>query len=546
MRRLFEAAGVDFVQWRALMRAYIWMDYGSLLGANGSKEAWQATTQFVIMFGFMTLLGLGLGVVVWGARDPFFAAVLVVAALMMWAGLMVVTQPASLASPYDHEIIGARPVTSRTYFAVRVTAMLVLVLETTVFMGWVPVVAFATRRGGSLALALAAGLAFVGAAVATATGVVSIYGWLIRLIPPARLTRILSYTGTVISLALTAAYLAGLSVLVDSEQPTNFLKTVLPRDVRTYWFPGAWFASYVAIAQGRFGTPDVLAAGASGITLLLFASALTGRMSLHYAERVAQLATMPARQRAPRFERRWFFRTREARAVAILVVSHLRGDPKFQLALASNVMMGLIIVVTGSGFELPVDPFTATSRERAGGLTMPILALVMVPMHVYQTIASTTQDDASWLYFTTPANRPRIITAGRDVVALYVLLPLVLALGGFYAWVYRHPVHAMAHCLFLGVFAVLSLQANVFLKPQLPFSVPMLRNQRAPFSIGTLLLMMLVMTPLALVAQHFAFRSWTAMAVVVLVLLALSAGLNGLTRRRIAGHGQTRTTRTTR
>ena len=537
---------MDFVQWRALMRAYLWMDYASLFGVNGLTEARKALTQFLMMSGFLSLFGLMLGLLVWGARDPFFAAVLVITALMMWAGLMVVTQPASLASPYDHEIVGARPVTSRTYFAVRVTAMLVLVLETTVFIGWAPVAAFLTRRGGSLALAFAAGLAFVGAAVATAAGVVAIYGWLIRLVPPARLTRILGYTGSVISLALTAAYLAGLSVLVDSDQPTAFLKTELPRDLRTYWFPGAWFASYVAIAHGRFAAPDVLAAGGSGITLLLFASALTGRMSLNYAERVAQLATMPARQRAPRFERRWFFRSREARAVAILVLSHLRSDPRFQLALASNVMMGIIIVVTGTGFELPVDPFTATPRERAGGLTMPILALVMVPMHVYQTIASTTQDDASWLYFTTPADRRRIITAARDVVAMYVLLPLVLALGVFYAGVYRHPLHAMAHCLFLGVFAILSLQANVFLKPQLPFSVPMLHNQRAPFSIGTMVLMMLVMTPLALVAQHFAFRTWTAMTVVLLVLLAMSAALNALTRRRIAGHGQTRITRNPR
>ena len=533
MRRLFEAAGVDFVQWRALMRAYVWMDYGSLLGANGSREAWNAMTQFVMMFGFMSLLGLVLAAVVWGARDPFFAAVVVVTALMFWAGLMIVAQPASLASPVDHEIVAPRPVSSRTYFAVRFSSLLLTIIETTVLMGWVPVLAFLTRRGGTFGLALAAAAASLAAAVAATAGIVTIYGWLIRVIAPARLTRILASAGAVLSLALTAGFTLGLYAMVEHDRPFDFLKTTLPRDLRTYWFPGSWFASYVTVAHGTAGRADLAAAVASGIALALFASALTGRMSLDYAARVNALSTMGTSQRRPWFERALFFRRGEARAVGILIASHLRSDSRFQLAVASNAVMGIVIVLGPSGFRLPVDPFLVSGHERVGGLTMPLAALVMVPMQVYQTIATSVAHEASWLYFTTPADRARIVTSARDAIAVYVLGPLLLLLCAFYVYAFGHVGHAAVHCVFLGLLAYMSLQLAVLIAPRLPFSLPMLPQRHSPFPIGTMFLLILVMMPLSLLLQHFAYRTRFTMPLVLCLLVGASFGINVVTRRRI-------------
>ena len=524
---------MDFVQWRALMRAYVWMDYGSLLGANGSREAWEATTQFVIMWGFMSLLGVVLGIVVWGARDPFFAALVVVTSLMCWAGLMVVAQPASLASPADHEIVAPRPVTSRTYFAVRFSSLLLTIVETTLLMGWVPVLAFLSRRDGSLALALAAATACLAGAVAATAGIVAIYGWLIRIIPPARLTRILASAGAVLSLALTAGFTLGVYAMVENDRPFALLKTTPPHDLRTYWFPGAWFASYVTVAHGTAGSADLAAAAASGIALAVFASALTGRMSLDYAARVTALSTIGTSQRRPWFERAVFFRRGEARAVGILIASHLRSDSRFQLAVASNAMMGIVIVLGPSGFQLPVDPFLVTGHERVGGLTMPLAALVMVPMQVYQTIAASVAHEASWLYFTTPADRVRIITSARDAIAVYVLGPLLLLLCAFYIYSFGHVRHAAVHCVFLGLLAYMSLQLAVLIAPRLPFSVPLLNPRHSPFPIGTMLLLMLVMMPLSLLLQHFAYRSRVAMALVLSVLVVVSLAINAVTHRRI-------------
>ena len=534
MRRLFGAAGIDFLQWRALMRAHIWMDYGSLFGVNGSAEAWRALTQFVVMFGVLSTAGLFLAAVVWGARDLFFAAVIVVTSMMFWAGLMVLTQPASLAAPVDYEIVAPRPVTSRTYFAVRVAALLLIILETTVFMGWLPVLAFLTRKDGGLPVALASAAAMLAGAVATTAGVIAMYGWLIRLIPPARLTRILAYAGGAVSLVLTTAFTLSLYAMVENDRPLMFLRTSLSHDLRTYWFPAAWFASYVTLAQGAAVRADLIAAATSGLVLALFGWALGGRMSLDYAARVADLTALTSRQRPPLFERAWFFRSGEARAVGILIASHLRGDPRFQLAVASSCTMGIVIVVGSSGFQMPVDPFVVSGSQRVGGLTMPLFALIMVPMQVYQTIATTTAPEASWLYFATPADRSRLITAARDAIALYVLGPLVLLLAGFYVYAFRHVGHAFVHSLFLALLAYLSLQLIVAIAPRLPLSVPVIDRQHAAFPIATTFLLMFVMMPLSLAVQHFAYRSRLAMIVALSVLVAISIALDALTRHRLA------------
>jgi ABC-2 type transport system permease protein len=534
VKRLFAAASVDFMQWRALMRAYVWMDYGSLFGANGSAEAWRATTQLVMLWGVLSMLGLMLAIGVWGSRDPLFAAVIVVGLMMLWTGLIVIMQPGSLVSPSDHEIIGPRPVTSRTYFAVRCASLVVLMMESAVLIGWLPLIAFWTRKGGSLSLAFAAAMAMVAGTLTTTFGILAIYGWLIRIISPARLTRLITYAGAALSLVLTAVFSLGVYALIDDERPLHIMRTQLPHDFRTYWFPPAWFASYVTVAIGTARRWDLAAAMLSLTAMAVFASALGGRMSLEYAARLEQFANATAASRAPLVERAWLFRRGEARAVAILIASHVRTDPRFQMAIATNALMGILIAVGSSGFRMPVDPFVVSGAQRVGGLTMPLAALLMVPLQVYQTIASSTEFEASWLYFSTPADRSRIMTAARDAIAFYVLLPLTLLLGTVYLYGFDHTGHALVHTVFIGVIAYLSLQLTVLIAPRLPFSLPVLQNRQGAFPIGMMMLMVFLVMPISLVVQHFAYRGRWWMVGGLITLGGTSMLLNALTRHRVS------------
>lgn len=538
MRSLFRAAGVDYVQWRALARAYMWMDFATLLGVYGRKEARRAAVRLLASWGFLTALGVSQASVVWLARDAFLAAALVTTMVMLWVGLTVLTQSTTLVMPEDYAIVGFRPVSSRTYFAVRLTAFLWHTFETTLLVGWLPVVAFLTREDGTPLLALAGAAALAGSSLAVAMAVVVLYGSLIRIVTPARLAMLLSYAGAAATIALSVGFMLATNHFAGSETPGAFLHATLARDLRTMWFPGAWFAAYVALAQGARGPAEIAAATLSVMTLVALALSLRGRLSSDYAERMAELTTLSMGGSGAR-ERGWSFLRGEGRAVALLVRSHLRGDTRFQLAVAMNVIMGVAITAMSSGFRMPADPFGAGDWDRMRSLTLPMFALLFVPAQVYQTLVQTPSHQASWLFFSSPADRVKLVTAGRDAIAAFVLLPALLMLTVFFAFAYGHAGHAVLHTAFLGGIAYASLQLSVLITPRLPFSAPFVQGSAHGFPIFANLLVLLIGMPFFALLQFLAYRSAFHLAVGFAGVAALVCALNVLTRRRIERRAST-------
>ena len=532
MKRLFEAAGIDYPQWRALVRAYVWIDYAALFGAYGASEARAAALRLTLAAGLMTLIGFGLAVMVWTAKDPFLAATLLIASTSLWTGLIVIAQPASLVAPEDHEIIGFRPVDSRTIFATRVTAILLPALETIVIMGWLPVVAFLTRGDGSFVMAAAAALAVACASACCALAIVALFGWLITLIPAARLARILAYAGGFGSVALSAMVMVGMNHLVEAEAPGAILQTDMPRDLRTLWFPPAWFASYVAIASGDHRRAAIAAALLSIVALAVVLRAVRGRVSSTYTTRIAEFTNSPTPRAASMPE---LFRPlrNEARAVALLVVSHLRSDVRFQLSVASSIVMGSLFgFVMGSSWSLPVDPFDGGAEAEQG--LGPLFALLFAPSQIYQALAVSASHGASWMFYSTPADRPAIITAGRDTIAGFLIAPLTLLLSVYYVYAFGHVWHALLHAASLGLMAYGCFQLNVLFAPRMPFSVPMPGNHSHGFPIFTSLAVMMIGTPVFILFHHVAYLGTAHTVAAYGSLLLLNFMLIRLTRRRLS------------
>src|SRR3954471_24073752 len=109
MRRLFARAGVDYVQWRALMRAYYLIDVGPLLGAHGSKETLLAVARLLLAILFYAFLGGGVAVLVLAARDPLVGAVAMTATTMWLTAMSVLFQSSSLILPDDYALLGFQP-----------------------------------------------------------------------------------------------------------------------------------------------------------------------------------------------------------------------------------------------------------------------------------------------------------------------------------------------------------------------------------------------------------------------------------------------------
>ena len=88
---------------------------------------------------------------------------------------------------------------------------------------------------------------------------------------------------------------------------------------------------------------------------------------------------------------------------------------------------------------------------------------------------------ASWVFFTTAADQGKLITAGRDVIARMLLVPLTVALIVYFSWSFGRLDHAAIHALFLGTLSYVVLQLTFWLNPKMPFSVPVDARPKNPF-----------------------------------------------------------------
>jgi hypothetical protein len=535
VKRLFDVLGVDYQQWRALVRAYIWVDYAALFGAFGPREARDLAVRLALAWGLLTFFGFGLATVVWLADDPFFASMTVITMVMFWSGLIVLGQPAGLAAPHDHEIVGFRPVSSRTLFAVRVTALLEPCLESTLLIGWMPVLAFASRGDGSLSMGVAAAAGIAGAAAFVSLALVALFGWLIQVVAPQRLAQGLSYAGAVAIIALTIGIMLATNHLVESDDPARIFEAVAPRDLRTMWFPGAWFAAYVLVADGSARIEEQFAVLLSLVALAAIAAGLRGRIAVGYSDRIANSIAAPSRMRAA--GKAWTALRNENRAVAVLVASHLRADMRFQLAVASNLTMGALFTVMMTSFEsLPEDPFV--SGGDPAGLMAPLMALFFVPSQIYQSLVVSLTHEAAWVYFSTPANRAALVTAARDTVGAMIFVPAMVLLAAFYTYAFGHLLHAAVQVILLGLLGFGAFQGNILVAPRLPFSMPAVGTRPGGMSLFAPILVMLAGAPIFVAFQLVAYRGAIHTAAGFLALILVNLLLARLIRRRLARNSE--------
>jgi hypothetical protein len=535
MRKLFEAAGVDYLQWRALARAYVQLDYAALLGAYGTAERLRALRALLIAFVFFTMMGGGAALVAWAATDTLFAATVVTTMIGTIVGMIVLAQTALIIAPEDYQIIGFRPVSSRTYFALRATAVLLPTFEAVALCGFLPVLAFLIRSDGSFLVAVATAAALAAAALWITFALVALYGWLVRVVSPGALSRVVAFTQVMALFAIMGSYFA-VSMYLGEWRTANKSFTIdvtLPRNGFTLAYPGTWFGSYISLAMGTAGRFELAAAALSMASIVGLGAVLRGRLSADYAVRIAQLTTDSTPLTTGRAAATWSFLSHERRAVVMLAMSHLREDVPFQISVLTSMFMALFFAGISFFIELPGDPFQSDNR----GFETAFLAqftVFLLPTTAYDSFASSQAHQASWLFFTTPADRTNLVTAARDMTAVIILVPAMAVLAAFFVYAFSHVGHALVHVLMLAGIAYITLQVVVLLRPKLPFSLPVAHahsNRRMNFGVGILggSAGMVTMSVLPYVAYQSTLRVVITMAVITVGALAL----NRLTRAHL-------------
>jgi hypothetical protein len=246
--------------------------------------------------------------------------------------------------------------------------------------------------------------------------------------------------------------------------------------------PARWFASLVLVGGNAASAIDWLGAAASLALTAACVPLVSGRVSLAYAERLAEIgaSSEPPRTRRGVMTRLPGFGRGEARAVALLVRAQFRYDNRFRLAILSLLPITIFYILLGLDEGALEDPFVGFPR---GGLPM-YFATVFLPMTIQSSIASSDSWRAAWIFFATPADPARLIVAAKNFVAVWFLGGYLLLLAIVWSFFFERIWHAAVHALVIWLIAHLLLQAATIARPALPFASEPRQAQRTSQLFG--------------------------------------------------------------
>ncbi|HEX6559551.1 MAG TPA: hypothetical protein VF021_08810 [Longimicrobiales bacterium] len=477
MRRLVERFGADYDQWRALTRVGLKLDLRATRGAIAPRSgAGRNRVLPQLLFYFVT--GILLAGVVAMTTDVFLAALIMVTYAIFMVGVMVLLEYHTVVTaPDDYVILGFQPVSSRTYFAARITNLLLIVLTLSTAISLPSAGVLMLRAGFQPAVGAALLLGVWIAACTTAMAMVLVYGSLVQRVPAQRLARALTYLQLTVSFVLYGGYM----LLPELFQRLGVAHMALPKTSTVLLFPPTWFASYVDIARAQVGPREVIPALAAVALLMVVARAASGKISLEFAERLAGITVSapPRRARASgaAIAPAWL-RAGEARAVWILLRNQFRSDQKFRMSVLGILPLTVLYMLMAIGKGGVPDPFGG--RTGAGGSAALIyMAVIMFPVMLNTTITHSDNYKAAWIFYATAADREKTIVAMKNVVFLLFVVPYLVFTGAVFVFWFHNIAHALVHTLLLALLSHLALVLLLLFDPQMPFSRPINKGERS-------------------------------------------------------------------
>jgi len=473
---------------------------------------------------FYVLLGVFMALFVSHMGDRFFAASAVFTYVILMVGTaMLVDHNTAIISPTDYGILGFQPISSRTWFASRLTNVLVYTLAMTTALGLLPAGALAVRWGVVVG---AAGLVALYACATTVTlAAVALYGTILRRIGARRLRPVLSYVQMFTGFIVYGGYF----IISDVLSKSALSAFRLTRSPWLMLYPGSWFASYLEVAAGSASALDVVPVLASIGILLFLATRLRGRLSLDYAERLGALASETS---PPALGRRglspgFWFRGRESRAVAILVRGHFRSDLRFRMGVLAIVPITVMYLIMG----LRSAGRSAGARPGAN-LSLLTTAVMLFPVLLKLNLGRSDAFRASWIFFATPADRTRLIRSAASVLVAFFVVPYLILVGATLVVFTRDRAHVLVYLLVVGMMSHVALLVATLLDPELPFAKPMERTSGASRIIVTMVVISLMGVVISLVSRII-YASLAMTAVALGLILLVTFALGHLTRLRI-------------
>lgn len=546
--RALTAIGVDPIQWRVLVLTALRVDMrtgGAVLQARGGRGgvASRGAGTFMGLLVSYAVMGGLFGALLWLVPNRFFAISLLFTFVIFSIGSSLLLEFHSIVlSPDDYRLLAYHPVSSRTFFAARLTSVLVYVWAMAFSLGLLPLLASAFASWGGLRIALAVLVALIIASTTTAFWTIGTYVWLAQRVPVTKLRRTLSYLQLVLTFVLYGSYF-GLPRLLHEPQ---MLDRAFPADG---WFlanPGSWFAAYVQMALG-VALPIHVALAALTIVILIGGVWLSaGRVSLDYADRLALLMTSPsgtsggavasaASSASSPSRDSWlwtWFAEGERRALALVVRGLFRHDMKFRLGVLGILPLTVIYLLGGTRSHAVTDPFTQSAGSDP---QLFYFAVLVFPSMLKQALSRSDAWRASWIFYSSPVEPSRLVLALNEFIVIYFVVPYLLLVGVLLAFFIPNWGHVAVLLVTLGLLSHINLLTEVCVSPQLPFTQPATRGSHARNVIVMIVLVTFVGALLPAML-HQAFATPLRIGLTLAALVSVNAALMLLAVHRVRRH----------
>lgn len=468
--------GVDADQYHWLLQASLRMDFRSRSALQGTQESSHAksaliTTGLVYVI-FSIMLAASLRVA--GVGTFFFAVVMFGYAMTMMALSILIEFGIVVISPDDFLILAHRPISSRTFFAVKCSNLLFYTLLVDLSLDLAPSLIGWTFKDAPwqfplVYLAIAAlGGVFVAAVVA------ALYGLLLQRVNYERFKDLLAWCQVLFSFIFFFGYQL-IPRLVGRVH--GFRMENIPGVAAS--LPPIWFASLNELGLGHFSWFAVALSLVALVTMLLLLPGLLRSVSLDYSDRIGGMVSAAVDRGAKNKNRRgdafvrWLERMsafdQEERALFSFLLKMLRRNRQLKLQLYPN--FGLVIAL----FALGVLEHENLNDPLAGGkmgfaTVFPLMAFLFGSMGFTASLPYSDEYEGGWIFYTAPIAHPeRFLKAIKKALFIVLFVPLFL-LNVFLFGLFWPVTHALAMSLYGLAIGLATFQATLFWFQVFPFS----------------------------------------------------------------------------
>ncbi len=528
--------GIDIRQWAALTKALIRKDFRESSASTVLRYGRSGGRAFLSLIFFYFLVGLVFIPIILMGSDIFISGTMLITYTMFMIGsLLLVEYHTVVLSPDDYLVLGYQPISSRTFFAVKICNVLFYVLTFTLVLSLPGVITFCVVPNGGVVVCVVAFCAAFLANLTITLVVILFYVYILKTVSLARLQNILAFFQIGLALSIYSGFIF-LPRLVD-----EWSLQALSLD-NTPWLvllPSSWFGSYLAIASGTFTFIHVLLATLSFCVLAIVSISGLGHISMAYSARLAALASLSNSRKAAsrRFSRLFtvFANAHEERVVAKLIRNQFLHDNKFKMAVLGILPLTVFYLFLGVQEGPLSDPFVTPKVDisRSGLL---YLLVFLFPMMLRTFVTQSDAYQASWIFYTTPIDIRRIVLAEKNFLMVYFVLPLLMILGAVFQFYFDNILHVLLHLLILGLLSHLFLQFAFLYSPDLPFSRPNVKGQRSR-NVALLLIIVpfVVYLGLPFIFKHV-YTNLANYLVLTMTVFVISVVLESLIKVRVETH----------